>query len=189
MMGRRRSNHRVEVGAVVAPRELIAISGERVRIPDPNALVHLQFRRFAGCPFCTLHLASVARRHDEIAAAGIKEIVLFHATAEALRKHQGQELPFAVIPDPHKRLYREFGVESSLWSVLDPRALPAQVRGLLAKGRNLGLNMRGGPFGLPADLLIAPDSNVLAVKYGDHAYDQWSVDELLSLAERRKTPP
>jgi len=29
---------------------------------------------------------------------------------------------------------------------------------------------------------IAADGSVAAVKYGVHAYDQWSVDELLQLA-------
>jgi hypothetical protein len=71
-----------------------------------------------------------------------------------------------VIPEPHKRLYREFGVESSLWSVLDPRALPAQIRGLFAKRRKLALDMHGGIFGLPADFLIAPDGHVRAVSTG-----------------------
>jgi hypothetical protein len=39
-----------------------------------------------------------------------------------------------------------------------------------------------GNLGLPADLLITADGSVAAVKYGAHAYDQWSVDELLDLA-------
>jgi hypothetical protein len=32
------------------------------------------------------------------------------------------------------------------------------------------------------------DIGLLAVKYGDHAHDQWSVDELLALAGRRNMP-
>jgi hypothetical protein len=28
-------------------------------------------RRFAGCPICNLHLREIARRHDELVAAGI----------------------------------------------------------------------------------------------------------------------
>jgi hypothetical protein len=44
-------------------------------------------------------------------------------------------------------------------------------------------NGRGGPLGLPADFLIAPSGWVNAVKYGTDAYDQWSVDELLTLAK------
>jgi hypothetical protein len=38
-----------------------------------------------------------------------------------------------------------------------------------------------GGLGLPADVLIDADGRVVAVKYGEHAYDQWSVDELLAL--------
>ena len=37
-------------------------------------------------------------------------------------------------------------------------------------------------LGLPADFRVNNEGRVLACKYGEHAYDQWSVDELLSLA-------
>jgi hypothetical protein len=32
---------------------------------------------------------------------------------------------------------------------------------------------------LPADLLIANDGRLIACHYGEHVYDQWSVDALL----------
>ncbi|GAB3809194.1 hypothetical protein GCM10027605_43400 [Micromonospora zhanjiangensis] len=44
------------------------------------------------------------------------------------------------------------------------------------------LRQENGRLGLPADFLIDGDGRVLAVRYGEHAYDQWSVDELLDLA-------
>ena len=68
----------------VTDRELLTVTG-RIRVPDANRLVHLQFRRFAGCPICNLHLRSGARRHDEIAAAGIREVVVFHSPADERR--------------------------------------------------------------------------------------------------------
>jgi hypothetical protein len=37
-------------------------------------------------------------------------------------------------------------------------------------------------LGLPADFLIAPDGRITALKYGRHAYDQWTIDELLDHA-------
>ena len=43
-------------------------------------------------------------------------------------------------------------------------------------------------MGLPADFLIAPSGRINAVKYGADAYDQWSVDELLTLAKGVATP-
>ncbi|HEY8524126.1 MAG TPA: peroxiredoxin-like family protein [Acidimicrobiales bacterium] len=171
----------------VPARQLEAVTGEPVTMPDPDHLVHLQFRRFAGCPVCNLHLRSVARRHEEIAAAGVREVVVFHSTADDLRPHVAH-LPFPVVADPRKRLYREFGVESSPRAVLDPRAWPAIVKGV---ARSLGEMVRerrplprpgGDRLGLPGDFLVAPDGRVVAAKRGVHADDQWSVDELLAHA-------
>jgi hypothetical protein len=173
----------------VTRRELVAVVGGAVPVPDPDRLVHLQFRRFAGCPVCNLHLRSFVRRHDEIVAAGVREVVVFHAPPAELQEHVA-DLPFAVIADPDKRLYVEFGVESGRRALLDPRVFGPIVRAVL---RDLGpvllgrrpapaLRPHGGRYGLPADFLITPGGVVRARRYGAHAYDQWSVDELLAAA-------
>ncbi|MGI5486445.1 peroxiredoxin-like family protein [Microtetraspora malaysiensis] len=195
-MAKNGGSGRIGAGATITRRRFTAVSGETIPIPDADRLVHLQFRRFAGCPVCNLHLRSVAARHDEIAAAGVREVVVFHSSAEALRPHTA-ELPFAVVADPDKRLYREFGVESAFRALLDPRVWGRVVYGVL---RDLGPVLRGrrkspsftpegGRLGLPADFLIAADGRVVAVKYGDHAYDQWPVDEILALARAEREDP
>ncbi|WP_077099461.1 peroxiredoxin-like family protein [Mycobacterium terramassiliense] len=163
---------------LVAPREVLSVCGEAVAIPDPKRRVHLQFRRFAGCPICNVHLQSIVRRHDEIAGAGVREVVVFHSTDEELRRYVG-ELPFAVIGDPDKALYAEFGVGTSPRSVLHPRALAAAIRGGMG---TVNMHPTGGHLGLPADFLIGPDGRVLACKRGRHANDQWTVDEVLAYA-------
>ena len=89
---------------------MTTIGGEILRIPEKNGLVHLQFRRFAGCPVCDLHLHSFVRRHDELARAGIREVVVFHSTRDDVVQYQA-DLPFAVVADADKRLYQDFGVE------------------------------------------------------------------------------
>ncbi|MFG1753651.1 peroxiredoxin-like family protein [Streptosporangium sandarakinum] len=181
----------------ISSRVLTPVNQPPLAVPDPDRLIHLQFRRFAGCPVCNLHLRSVARRHDEIEAAGIREIVVFHSPADELARH-AEGLPFAMVADPDQRLYREFGVEPSIRALFDPRVWPAIVRGVaVSLWRMLrGLDRapsavpHGGRFGLPGDFLIAGDGRVLAARLGRHAYDQWSVDELLALAARapRSTP-
>jgi peroxiredoxin len=170
---------RLPNGSRLPPRELVTIRDQRIRIPDPRRVVHLQFRRFAGCPVCKLHLRSIAQRHDELVSAGILEVAVFHSSVELLRRHD-HALPFAVVADPEKRLYREFGVEASLRSVLDPRAWGAIVRGLATFGA--GREAGEPALGLPADFLIGGNGEVLACKYGAHADDHWSVDEILERA-------
>jgi AhpC/TSA family len=163
--------------------ELVSVTGEQVQVPDPEHLVHLQFRRFAGCPICNLHLQSIVRRHDDITAAGVREVVFFHSPADELAQHTS-DLPFPTIADPDKRYYKQFGVESSPRAVLDPRAWGTIIRGMgstaLRRFRAPKLHQEGGHLGLPADFLIDTSGRVIASKHGSHADDQWSVDELLT---------
>jgi hypothetical protein len=111
----------------------VTINGDVLSVPGANRLVRLQLRRFAGCPVCNLHLQSIVRRHDEIVAAGMREVVVVHSSAEELR----------------------------------PRAVPPAGR------RPLRAAHRGPD---------RPDGRVMARKYGEHASDQWTVDELLAQA-------
>jgi peroxiredoxin len=166
------------VGNTVVARDLPTLEAGPVRVPDPDQVVHLQFRRYAGCPICTLHLRAFATRHDELTAAGVREVVVFHSDRESLLEHKAG-LPFDVVPDPGRELYREFGVERSLRAVLHLSSWLAAVRGW---SPSLGVRAGvGGHFGLPADFLIGPDGRVLACRYGTHANDHWSVDDVLAL--------
>jgi peroxiredoxin len=185
-----RTRRRVEVGALITPQQLTTISGDRLRVPDRDTLIHLQFRRYAGCPFCNLHLRSIVQRHDEIVAAGVREVVVFHSTVTELLAYQS-DLPLAVVADPNKKLYKEFGVEASARALLMPGAwgpgLQAVWRALRRRALRIP-DLHGGALGLPADFLIARDGRVVARKYGAHAYDQWPVDELLGLVTRESNP-
>lgn len=175
----------VGVGTSLPARKLVTITGVSVRVPDPERLVHLQFRRFAGCPICSAHMHSLAQRHDELRAASVLEVVVFHSSAEDLLAYQ-EQLPFAVVADPEKRLYGEFGVESAARALLHPRALLAGTRTMARKRRYFPADHHTGHLGLPADFLISSDGHVRACKRGSHAYDQWSVNQLLGLVGENK---
>jgi hypothetical protein len=148
----------------------------RTRVLDGGC--GLPFRRFVDCPSCNTHFAEVRRRSREIEAAGVKEVIVFHSSARSIRSYQ-KDVPFALVDDPKKALYKEFGVEIVAW-VPHPQVPGRAMRGVAHS--HFGLRLSGGPFGLPADFLIAPSGQIEAMKYGTHAYHQWSVDELIGLA-------
>lgn len=183
----------IRVGDTLAKRELLTIQTGRVQIPHSTLLTHLQFRRFAGCPICNLHLRTMATRHQEIVNAGICEVVVFQSSEETMLTNQA-DLPFAMIADPRQTLAAAFGIESGLRSILHPGLLGKGIRGALDRmrlqPRHRSMPKKGeGALVIPADFLIAPDGHVLARKYGEHADDQWSVDELLSLARENDRRP
>jgi peroxiredoxin len=157
-----------------------AVTGEAINLPDAKRLVHLQFRRFVDCPICNTHIGQFRKRAREIEAAGIKEVIVFHSSPKSIRSYQ-KDVPFLMVGDPKKAHYRNFGVESSI-SFVSLNSLGAAFRGM-AHGHFALRVAGGGPLGLPADFLIAPSGRINAVKYGTDAYDQWSVDELLTLAK------
>jgi peroxiredoxin len=170
---------KLKPGDIFPATTLESATGEPITLPDPKRLVHLQFRRFVDCPICNTHIAELRRRAREIDAAGIKEVIIFHSSAKSIRSYQ-KDVPFALVGDPRKALYKEFGVESSL-GFMTLKAFGAGLRGM-AHGHLAFRVIGGGPLGLPAEFLIAPSGQIKAVKYGRHAYDQWSVDELIALA-------
>ncbi len=163
------------------------IHGKTVGVPDPQSrYLHLQFRRFAGCPVCNFHLMTMARRRAEIEAAGIRQLVFFHSSRDEMLKYQAQ-LPFDCVADPAKKHFRAFGVEASLRALLHPRVFWSGLRWVLATGR-FYRRAENGILGLPADFLIDPAGRVVACKYGTHADDHWEVDELLRQVAEAQPP-
>ncbi|GAA1089624.1 peroxiredoxin-like family protein [Kitasatospora arboriphila] len=180
---------RLQTGTTAPVRQFTDVTGAPAARPGPEGLLHLQFRRFAGCPICNLHLRSFAQRQAELAAAGVREAVVFHSPADELRPY-ADSLPFPLVADPDRQLYRAFGVERGARALLDPRVWPTVLRAL---ARSVPLALRGkerppaarplgGRLGLPADFLIGPDGRLFAVHYGEHAADHWSADTVLGLA-------
>jgi len=170
--------------------------GAPVPLIPATGWIHLQFLRFAGCPICNLHLRAFTGRREDIAAAGVDEVLVFHSSAEELAKYES-ELPFPTIADPEKHLYALFGVEKSAKAIANPKVWGSVIKGMAAdtnRARKGEAPMppvmpRNGELGLPADFLIDPSGTIRAVRYGTHAGDQWTVDELLALASSDDQSP
>lgn len=186
------SHPKLRAGDRFPLRELTSITGAPIALARPGGLVHLQLRRFAGCPVCNLHLRSLVRQRAELAAAGVHEVVVFHSQAATIARYT-EEVPFELVADPDKRLYTTLGAEARLRSLLDPRAWWPIARAVaaalwdLVRGRPMPpTRPEGGRLGLPAEFLVAGDGRIAAARYGRHADDQWSAREVLELAADRR---
>jgi peroxiredoxin len=173
---------KIKAGDTVTLSPWTNIHGASVSLTGSKAKwVHLQFRRFAGCPICNLHMQEFVQRNAELESAGVHEVAVFHSPVKSLLPYQGK-FPFDVIADPEKLHYAEFGVGTSIFAILDPRVWPAMAQGIALKDKPVG-DPENGALGLPGDFLIAADGKIVASHYGRHAYDQWSVDDVLKLVK------
>jgi hypothetical protein len=174
------SNTRRAVGARLAPLDFTTLAHGTFHLPS-TGLVHLQFRRFAGCPVCNLHMRRFQQGHERLLAAGVQTLAFFHSPAALMRPYQG-DLPFPTVPDPSRKWYRHFGVERSLFAALHPKVMGAGLLGLVWAKSN---PFAGGSdqTGKPADFLVNSRGEIVAAHYGAHANDQWSIDEVLKLAQ------
>lgn len=175
---------RLRVGEVLEPVTFQTLAHGVVRVPDEKWFSHLQFRRFAGCPVCNLHMRRFAGGKSRLDAANIKTIALFHSPAEVMRPYQG-DLPFPVVSDPERVWYRRFAVERSALAVAHPRVVLSALVGLATAPSNpfAGGSEQGG---LPADFLVDSLGRIIALHYGAHADDQWSVEEVIELVSSTK---
>jgi len=168
---------RLSVGTHIDPLKLSTLVHDTVSMPGPS-ISYLRFQRFAGCPICNTTLRQFSLRVGEVKAAGVQPIVFFHSEVETLDSYR-KELPFIVVADPQRVYYKRFGVERSLLGAMHPMAMAAAMKTVF--GGWAFFKGNAAVDGLPADFLISAEGTVLAAKYGSHAADHWSTDEVLSL--------
>ena len=117
--------------------------------------VLFSFYRYSECLFCNLRINDLLKRLPEYEKKGLRVVIVFQSPEDDIRRSMlKHEVPFAIIPDPKRELYRKFHLnEHSLWGY---------IRACLRVARVLRARMKGYPiergFGsatlLPADFLI-----------------------------------
>jgi peroxiredoxin len=158
-------------------------SGKPFDLAVQTRLTMIQFHRYVGCPVCHLHVHDYLDRAPEWKSRGVDIVVFYYSTPDEVIGVGGfsaDGLPITFICDPEKKVYRAFGVESSLWGTL---SLSAWRDGALAliKGHSFRKAFpRKGLGGLPADFLIDAKGVIRKVRYGKAINDSLPVDGLLA---------
>ncbi|MDX1692761.1 MAG: redoxin domain-containing protein, partial [Ketobacteraceae bacterium] len=171
---------RKATGDVVSFANIKNIYGEPAGPTAEGKLVHLQFRRFYGCPICNLHLQSFIKRKDELLNSNVHEIIVFHTSQQKMLENVSDRT-FDFVADPDRKLYKSYGVEPTWRALFSIGALKNAVKGVREFGVAMAPSLEA-EFGVPADFLIDESGKILALKYGTHADDQWTIDEVLDMA-------
>jgi peroxiredoxin len=174
---------RLEPGKIAPSFEGESLTGKTVSLEQfRGKRVLVKFYRFASCPICVLHMRELVKRTDEIRAAGLEPVVLFHSPREKLGQFFDPSLPFEMIADPDKRAFAAYGVESSIlgmfsWAVMRDY-MRAMWNGIFSKP----FGHEGGIQGHPADFIVDERGVLTYARYGANYADTLGVDAVLALA-------
>ena len=90
-------------------------------------------------------------------------------------------MPFSLIPDPTKKLYQLYDVESSWLGVIKTIIIGKKE---IKEAEKLGFQMKKVPGmkmdRMPAEFLIGPDLRMQIVKFSNKVTDHISIDEIKS---------
>jgi peroxiredoxin len=171
---------RLAIGSVAPAFSAETIGGRRVSLEQLRGRpLLLKFYRFATCPVCNLHMHQFIQEHDQVAAAGLTTVVFYHSPADKLAGAQREAAPFDLVPDPKKRTFRDYGVETGLRGFVSPAVMRDYARAMLA-GYPPGLfTSDGGMIGNPADFIVDASGRIAMARYGKHYADSLDAQDVV----------
>ena len=176
----------ISVGDRVPIDSVTTIDNQVISLINGKGLVHLQLKRFSGCPLCNVHMRFIANHLEDFEKVGLKEILVLHSDPSIIQENQGTaewSKGLTFVGDPKKEIYAKFGVGevSGKSAFLSPRILK-----IVAEGKKYvkGFKRAGdesGKLTKPAEMIIDTScGKIIAIKYGENVYDQWTIEEILS---------
>ena len=163
---------RLTVGMTAPMFAAETLAGKRVALAALRGrTVLLKFYRFATCPVCNLHMHRFIKEYGALEALGLTTVVLYHSPAERLQSAQRSVVPFDLVPDPDKRIFRTYGVETGWAGMLSSAVMRDYARALMAGLPPGLLTSDGGITGNPADFIVDADGRIAFAHYGRHYAD------------------
>jgi len=156
-----------------------SLDGREVSLGDyRERKLLLCFFRYGACPLCNLRMTFLIDAYPRWQAQGLDVIAIFESPAERLLETvASQAIPFSVIPDPNRALYRLYGVVPSLWGYVVGAFRFRAFRDAFKRGFRPGKG-EGAITQLPAEFLIGPDLTIERAYYGKDIGDHLPLEEI-----------
>ena len=176
---------KLKIGNTAPFFEAEALTGKIVSLSDyKNKNFLIKFYRFATCPICNLHLRNFVRRFEDIQRQDLSVLCIFHSAISTMEKNLAASLPFQLLADPGKKIFRSYGVESSLGGMFSWDVMRDYFLAMRAGFPSGMLSHEGGIKGHPADFIINKDGKIVYSHYGRNYADSMSVDEVITIARQ-----
>lgn len=170
---------RLTVGAQAPVFAADSLGGRRVDLAALRGrTVLVKFYRFATCPVCNLHLHHFIKDYRALEALALTTIVIFHSPAAKLEASRRDAAPFDLVPDPDKRIFRAFSVETRLSGMFSPAVMRDYMRALAAGFPPGMLTSDGGITGNPADFIVDAAGRIAFAHYGRHYADSLTAEQV-----------
>ena len=145
----------------------------------------LAFFRYASCPLCNLRVHELIKHYEQFKEK-IEIVLIFQSPKEKIAQYVGrQDIPYRILPDPDKRLYRLYGVESSwigfakAWTLEIKRVFEAVIKNGYLPG-----TVEGEIHRIPADFIINKENKILKAFYGKDIGDHLPIEEIEALTKK-----
>jgi peroxiredoxin len=169
------------------------VHGQSIALQDyAGKKLLLAFFRHAACPLCNLRVHQLIQFYPALQANGVEILAFFESPKDKILKYVGkQDSPFPIVADPTLKIYRLYGVETSVLGML---------RGLFrfadfseaARKDLMFFNPHNDIALLPAEFLINPDLTIHTAYYGrdigDHL-DLAVVEQFAGLKQQHARSP
>lgn len=145
----------------------------------------LLFLRYYGCTLCQYDIHLLKEGYGKITEAGGQALAVLQSDPAGVAAQAGvRELPFQIICDPHRKLYKAFEIApAASKNELGGGDTAKKVRDAKMAGFAHGA-YEGDELQLPAVFILDRDGIIRFAHYGKNAADLPSVDELAGLLKK-----
>ena len=155
------------------------LDGKSVALEDYRGRkLLLSFFRYGACPLCNLRMTFLVDAYPHWQAQGLDVVAVFESPAQRLLETvASQPIPFPVIPNPDRTLYKKYGVTASWLGYLTGAFRIRTFRDAFKRGFTPGKG-DGAIAQLPAEFLIGPDGTIARAYYGKDIGDHLPLEEI-----------
>lgn len=160
--------------------EALDVNGEMQSLAcDDQHPILLSFHRHAGCPPCNLRVREHILAKKELDRYGVRLLGVFESPAESIRRDLAHgDVPFPILPDSDRRLYKLYSVAPSLPGFLRSFLIkPLYSMKAIFKHRYIPKFAEVTTM-MPAEFLIAPDGRIILSRYAKDFGDYLSLTDV-----------